>query len=70
MDKSNQTSTYQRTENCHGRNLRKGDENVLLDGEGTGVEGEFEETEIDILGREGASHDVTEPVGDDLDKEH
>jgi hypothetical protein len=43
---------------------------VLLDREGTGVEGKLKEAEINILCRENARHEVTEPVGDDLDKEH
>ena len=31
-------------------NLRKSDENVLLDGEGAGVEVELEEIQVDFLG--------------------
>lgn len=51
--------------------IRNSNENMFLDGERSGVEGELEEAkEVEFLGREGASHEGTEPVGDDLDKEH
>lgn len=51
--------------------VRDSNENMFLDGEWSGVKGELEEAkEVDILGREGASHEGTEPVGDNLDKEH
>lgn len=51
--------------------LRKGDENMLLDGEGARVEGELKGAEDgDIPSREGAGHKVAEPIGNDLDKEY
>lgn len=49
--------------------LRKGNEYMLLDGKRTRVEGELEEPkEADVLDWEGASHQVPQPVRDDLDK--
>lgn len=43
---------------------------MLLDREWGRVEVELDEVQVDILGGQGASHEVTEPVGHNLDKEH
>ena len=50
--------------------IRKSDQDMLLDREGSRVEVEFYKAKVDVGRRQGAGHEVAKPVRDDLHKKH